>query len=86
MSHITSTLRFHYDDEFDILYTSNQSLKGSVGDEDDNGFVVFRNRQTGEVTGLTIFDFATRRSSGELDGMGFPPEFPYGEIRKFVCA
>ncbi len=54
MGHIPSALRFHYDDEFDILYVSNQSLKGSVGDEDDNGFVVFRTRQTGEVAGLTI--------------------------------
>ncbi len=86
MSRIPRTLRFYYDDEFDILYISNQSLKGSVGDEDDNGLVVFRNRQTGEVTGLMVYDFATRRSSGELDGLRFPQEFPYSEIRKFACA
>ena len=76
-------LKYHYDDKIDLLYISNPSLEGSIGYEDDNGVVVFKNKQTNAVTGLVIFNYAKKLHGNELPQLTFPPEIPYEQVIQF---
>ena len=65
-------LDLNYDDKFDVLYIGFRDRSNSVGDESDEGDVTFRDRLTGAVTGVTIFDFSDKNRQGML------PSLPYG--------
>jgi uncharacterized protein YuzE len=59
-------LKTSYDEESDILYINFSCTRNSVGEENIAGFVVFKDFNTSEVTGLTIFDFMKRYENGTL--------------------
>lgn len=46
-----------YDSIFDVLYVNFGRTSNSYGDEDNDHLVIFKDFDTEEVTGLTIFDF-----------------------------
>lgn len=46
-----------YDNQFDVLYVKFKDSSNSYGDEDTDYLVVFKDFDTDEVTGLTVFDF-----------------------------
>lgn len=46
-----------YDNVFDVLYLKFKSTSNSYGDETIDYLVIFKDIDTDEITGLTIFDF-----------------------------
>ena len=46
-----------YDYGADVLYVGISDRSNSYGAEEDNGFIVLRDIDTDEVTGITILDF-----------------------------
>lgn len=50
-------MKIDYDNQFDILYCSIGDISNSYGDEIDSNFVVLRDMDTNEVTGVTIMAF-----------------------------
>ena len=46
-----------YDPHFDILYYNFDNSGNAYGDEDDLGIITFRDFDSDEITGYTIFNF-----------------------------
>lgn len=46
-----------YDSKYDILYVNFRTSSNSYGEEDIDHLVIFKDFDTEEITGLTIFDF-----------------------------
>ena len=46
-----------YDSKYDILYVNFRTSPNSYGEEDIDHLVIFKDFDTEEITGLTIFDF-----------------------------
>jgi len=65
-------LSLNLDKKNDILYISFSDTNNSFGKEISNGFVVLHDLFTGEITGITIFDFLKRYSEGTLNNLPFP--------------
>jgi len=57
-------MKMNYDEKFDVLYVKFSDNSNSVGDEDDNGVIVHKDCETGEVTSITVFDFKRRMEKG----------------------
>ena len=76
-------LKYHYDEKGDVLYISNPSLEGSIGHEDENRVILFRNKQTNAVTGLVIINYAKKLRENELATLNFPPEIPYEKVIQY---
>ena len=64
-------INLNYDKTYDVLYIGFLDRSNSVGDESDDGDVIFRDRLTHEITGVTIFDFKEKLTEGRL------PSLPY---------
>ena len=58
-----STKKVDYDTKYDVLYIMLSDTSNSYGDEDPDGIVVFKDIDTDQITGVTIFDFSTRFSN-----------------------
>ena len=69
----------HYDTASDILSYRTIIPNDAYGDEDDKGIVVFRNTETDEVIGCTIFDFVKRCNEGTLE-LGSLPCWLMGDL------
>ncbi|MDR0859088.1 MAG: hypothetical protein LBN97_08670 [Oscillospiraceae bacterium] len=63
-------LKLNFDAENDILYIAAGDMSNSVADEDLGGASVFRDEDTNEITGFTIFGFLQKSKSNSL------PELP----------
>ena len=58
-------LVFDYDEAADVLYISNPTSNiNPVGEMNDEGIIVRKNPETGEICGITILDFTKRTKKG----------------------
>ena len=57
-------LRVNYDKKFDVLYLVFADNSNSIGDEDDYGIVTHKDRNTNEITSITIFGFQQKLQAG----------------------
>lgn len=46
-----------YDKKFDVLYISLGDKDNSYGDDSKDDFIIMRDIDTNEITGITIFNF-----------------------------
>ena len=53
-------VKVSYDEVADVLYLTLRRCEDSLGEQNDEGIVVFHDAQTGEVMGLLILDFWAR--------------------------
>ena len=65
-------LTLNYDQKFDVLYLTFADNSNSYGEEDDNGYVIHRDRISHEITSVTIFDFMAKASNGQLSRAAGP--------------
>jgi len=66
--------RIQYDDEGDVLYLyfkNPQDIEEMRSEEVEDGVLVDREKETGEVVGYTVIDFLGRQDSDH--GFEFPP-------------
>lgn len=63
-------MNINYDEKYDILYIKLSDNKNSIGDEEDNGILILRDKISNIITGITIFDFYRKYSMNKL------PNFP----------
>lgn len=61
-------LRFHYDVREDVLYlrAAKPSAAEPVGEESDDGLIVFRDQATDQPVGVTIVNWWKRFGEGHL--------------------
>lgn len=58
-------LDLFYDKETDILYASSGKLtKNDISEEAGDDVVIWKNKETGKLSGLTILNFSKRESKG----------------------
>ena len=65
-------LTLNYDQKFDVLYLKFADNSNSYGEEDDFGNLTHRDRTSGEVTSVTVFDFVAKASNGQLGRVACP--------------
>ena len=58
--------RVNYDKKFDVLYLVLSDNSNSIGEEDDYGIVTHKDRNTNEITSITIFGFQQKLQAGYL--------------------
>lgn len=63
-------LDLNYDSKYDVLYIGLGDRKNSIGCEEYDGFVIFRDRKSREITGITIMGFLRKLKMKNM------PEFP----------
>ena len=66
-------INVNYDNKYDILYITlgdKESRRNSLGDEEYNGLVVMRDKETNKITGLIIMGFADKYKKNKM------PVFP----------
>lgn len=50
-------MKYNYDSKFDVLYIELTDNSNSYGDDSNDGFVLMKDIDTDEVTGVTIMNF-----------------------------
>lgn len=73
-------LKINYDKKFDILYISIGTPIPSYGDEEIPGLVVLKSIETGELTGITIFDFKKKVEDKTINEIKMPIEIDVESI------
>ena len=68
-------MRVSYNEYADLVEIYLKDGDGSLGSEEEDNVVVFKNQETGEVTGYAILDFA--HTIKECDLEKFPWVFDY---------
>ena len=72
--------KFRYDERFDVLYIRITDGKNSHGNEDDFGTVTHKDRESGAVTAVTIFDFAEKLADNVLPTLPELTNFDYSKV------
>jgi len=59
------TLDLFYDKKADVLYASSGKLtKRDISEEAGDDVVIWKNKETGKLSGLTVLNFSKRESKG----------------------
>lgn len=66
-----------YDKKFDVLYIRLGDMSNAIGDEDPDGIVVHRDMTTGELRGITVFNFLKSISTGSAPALKLPENITY---------
>lgn len=75
---------YNYDQQHDVLYVGIGNRVNSYGDDETPGVILLRDFLSGEITGITIFNFLKRYRAKSLPTLPEKFGISYDELASYV--